>query len=93
MTVVASRGFSSLILLVPMDCASSGCANSLGHWLFWLLLAVIVATAVWSVTYLNKAMQRYGNSQVAPAHCFCRALLVHRNERAVLNPLACNPPA
>ena len=35
---------------------------------FWLMLVVLVSTAVFQVAYLNKAMQFYAISVVVPMH-------------------------
>jgi len=84
MTVLACRGFSSLITLVPEDCAGSSCAHgvvhvpcatTIGHWFFWVSLLVIVVTAVWSAYYLNRAMQVFGNTEVVPVY-YCTFTLM-----------------
>lgn len=68
-TVMACRGFSSLVTQVSEDCfAAAGsfcvhgaihapCSQTLGHWLFWVSFVVIIVTAIWSAFYLNKALQ------------------------------------
>lgn len=86
MTVAACRGFASLITLVPSECfAGHGechhgvlhppCTQTLGHGLFWTLLAAIIITAVWSAMYLNKAMMVYGNTEVVPVY-YCTFTLM-----------------
>lgn len=76
-TVAACRSFFSLVNQVPADCAAASCVHgvihppctmTLGHYLFWVLLLVIIVTAVWSAMYLNKAMMVYGNSEVVPVY-------------------------
>eukprot|EP00967_Tisochrysis_lutea_P156002 scaffold313494_cov33-Tisochrysis_lutea.AAC.5 len=66
MTVIACRGFASMVTQVPEDCASAHCQHStlhppcsatIGHWLFWVQLIIIIITAIWSAFYLNRAMQ------------------------------------
>lgn len=61
-TVIACLGFSSLALQVGDDCAEEHCVHGLmhppcmrtiSHWLFCLLLSVVVVTAIWSAFYLN----------------------------------------
>lgn len=78
---MACRGFSSLITSMPLDCApevcsadgvlvpnNAVCGQTVAHWLFWVLLLVIIITAVWSANYLNKAMMYYGNTEVVPIY-------------------------
>lgn len=76
-TVIAARGFSSLLTQMPSDCAAESCehglvhppcATTIAHWFFWVLLACIAVTAIWSALYLNKAMQVYGNTQTVPVY-------------------------
>lgn len=61
-------------LQIPEDCEGphcihgkekGACSQTVGHWLFWLMLFVIVVTAIWSAMYLNRAMMVFGNTQVA----------------------------
>ena len=78
LTVASARGFSSMVMEVPQDCSGPTCDEdrvehppcglTIGHWLFWVFLLVIVVTAVTSTAYLNKAMQYYGNSVVVPVY-------------------------
>jgi len=84
MTVVACRGFSSLVTQAASDCAAEHCVDdvlrppcsqTLAHWFFWLLLVVIIVTAVWSAYYLNKAMQFFGNSETVPVY-YCTFMLM-----------------
>ena len=76
-TVIASRGWSSLLTQVPDDCFSGlehcfhgevhhACSQTLGTWMFWVLIIVILVTAIWSALYLNKCMMCFGNTQVVP---------------------------
>ena len=60
-------------LQIPEDCEGphcihgkekGACSQTVGHWLFWLMLFVIVVTAIWSAMYLNRAMMVFGNTQV-----------------------------
>ena len=51
------------------------CSQTLAHWFFWLLLVVIIVTAVWSAYYLNKAMQFFGNSETVPVY-YCTFMLM-----------------
>ena len=76
-TVAACRSFFSLVNQVPLDCAASTCVHgvlhvpcmqTLGHWFFWMMLGVILVTAVWSAMYLNQAMMYYGNTVVVPVY-------------------------
>ena len=79
-TVVACRGFASLVSLIPADCGEraidrchhgvihSPCAGTLGHWLMYVLLIVIIATAIWSANYLQKALMVYGTTEVLPVY-------------------------
>ena len=76
-TVAACRSFFSLVNQVPADCTEATCVHgvlhppctqTLGHYLFWVLLLVIIVTAVWSAMYLNKAMMVYGNTEVVPVY-------------------------
>ena len=62
-TVAATRGFAALLRELFSDPA-----NIIGEWLFWVLLLVIVITAVSSALYLNRAMQHFGNSEVVPIY-------------------------
>ena len=41
----------------------SACLLTIFSWLFWMLLLVIIVTAVWSAFFLNKAMMYYGNTE------------------------------
>jgi drug/metabolite transporter (DMT)-like permease len=81
LTVMACRGFSSLITSMPIDCApevcstdglmvpnTAPCQQTVAHWLFWVLLLAIIVTAIWSANYLNKAMMHYGNTEVVPIY-------------------------
>ena len=77
LTVAAARSFSSIIRLIPTDCAASfcvhgvvhePCSQTIGHWFFYLLIVIIAVTAVWSAMYLNKAMMVYGNTEVVPVY-------------------------
>ena len=85
-TVAACRGFASLVTLIPTECFSGQptchhgvlhppCEQTIGHGLFWALLAVIIITAVWSAMYLNKAMMVYGNTEVVPVY-YCTFTLM-----------------
>jgi hypothetical protein len=84
-TVICARGWSSMLTrFVAGDCAAEHCVGSnlfqpcaltIGHWLFWVLIALIVITAVWSATYLNKAMMIYGNTEVVPVY-YCTFTLI-----------------
>ena len=60
------HGWASLLTQVGTDCAGSECVHgvvhgpceqTVGHWFFWVLLAVVILTASWAAIYLNKAMQ------------------------------------
>ena len=75
MTVAACRGFASLVTLIPSECFAGvstchhgvlhpPCTQTIAHGLFWVLLVVIIITAIWSAMYLNKAMMVYGNTEV-----------------------------
>ena len=55
-TVAACRSFFSLVNQVPTDCAAASCSHgvvhppctqTISHYLFWVLLLVIIITAVW----------------------------------------------
>ena len=76
-SVVATRGWASLVTQITADCSRAECvhgivhppcAQTIYHWLFWLLLALILLSAFWSVLYLNRAMQVYGNTEVVPVY-------------------------
>lgn len=79
-TVVACRGFASLVSMIPTDCGGveadrchhgvvhSPCMGTLGHWLMYVLLLVIVVTAIWSANYLQKALMVYGTTEVLPVY-------------------------
>ena len=93
-TVAACRGFASLVTLIPTECFAGEatchhgvlhppCEQTIGHGLFWTLLATIIVTAVWSAMYLNKAMMVYGNTEVVPVY-YCTFTLMC----AALAPLA-----
>jgi hypothetical protein len=62
---------------MPSDCAAASCVHgvvhppcsqTLTHWLFWVLLGVIIITAIWSAMYLNKAMMVFGNTETIPVY-------------------------
>ena len=72
-TVACCRSFFSLVNEIPTDCSTESCVHgvihppctqTVGHYLFWVLLLMIIVTAVWSAMYLNKAMMVYGNTEV-----------------------------
>ena len=79
-TVIACRSFASLVALLPADCGGDDaqrchhglvhapCTGTLGHWLMWVLLLILVVTAIWSANYLQKAMMVYGNTEVVPVY-------------------------
>ena len=77
-TVIAARGFSSMLTqAVGGDCAGAHCVGdelfppcrlTLAHYLFWVLLAIIVTTAIWSAYFLNRAMMIFGNTEVVPVY-------------------------
>ena len=76
-TVIAARGFSSMLTSISEDCSSQTCVDgvlqppcsqTVGHWLFWVLGFMIAVTAVWSAIYLNKAMMTFGNTEVVPVY-------------------------
>jgi len=79
-TVVACRGFASLVSMIPTDCGGveadrchhgvvhSPCMGTLGHWLMYVLLLVIIVTAIWSANYLQKALMVYGTTEVLPVY-------------------------
>jgi len=84
MTVIACRGFASMVTQVPEDCASAHCQHStlhppcsatIGHWLFWVQLIIIIITAIWSAFYLNRAMQVFGNTETVPVY-YCTFTLM-----------------
>ena len=79
MTVVACRGFASLVSMLPTDCGEveadrchhgvhSSCMGTLGHWLIYVLFLVINVTAIWSANYLQKALMVYGTTEVLPVY-------------------------
>jgi len=85
-TVAACRGFASLVTLMPSECFAGHascvhgvlhppCTQTIGHFLFWVLLAAIIITAVWSAMYLNKAMMCFGNTEVVPVY-YCTFTLM-----------------
>lgn len=77
-TVICARGFSSILTqLAGGDCVVASCIAgelfppctlTVGQWIFWLLIVVIVITAIWSAYYLNKAMMIFGNTEVVPVY-------------------------
>jgi hypothetical protein len=84
-TVICARGWSSMLTrFATGECAAEHCvgdelfkpcALTIGHWLFWILIALVVVTAIWSATYLNKAMMIYGNTEVVPVY-YCTFTLI-----------------
>ena len=66
--------------MVPTDCGGveadrchhgvvhSPCMGTLGHWLMYVLLLVIIVTAIWSANYLQKALMVYGTTEVLPVY-------------------------
>ena len=81
-TVIAARGFASLLTQAFPDCFNGEttcdhgvlhppCTRTLGHWLFWALLLVIAITGIWSEYYRVKATENFDNTQVLPVYqCF-----------------------
>lgn len=76
-SVMATRGWASLVTQIAADCTRAQCVHGVMHgpceqtvlhWLFWVLLALIVLTACWSLIYLNRAMQVFGNTEVVPVY-------------------------
>lgn len=76
-TVICCRGWSSLLSEIPADCSSrhcvdgvvrEACSQTIAHWFFWVLLAIIAVTAIWSAFYLNRAMQVFGNTETVPVY-------------------------
>ena len=107
-TVIAARGFSSMLTqAVGGDCAGAHCVGdelfppcrlTLAHYLFWLLLAIIVTTAIWSAYFLNRAMMIFGNTEVVPVY-YCTFTLasivgggVERETRRVPQHMPAAPP-
>lgn len=84
-TVICARGWSSMLTqFVGGDCGSQHCVGvqlfspcmlTIGHWLFWTLIVLVVITAIWSAIYLNKAMMIYGNTEVVPVY-YCTFTLI-----------------
>jgi len=77
-TLISSRGFSSLI-------ATGGAVVT---WLWWVLLFFLVLSAVWSAWYLNKAMMYFGNSRVVPVNYCSQTLAVVAGSAIVYNEFA-----
>ena len=79
-TVAAARGFASLVTQVIPDCSAGSCqhgvqhppcAQTIGHWLFWGLVVILVLTGVWSEYYRVLATNHFDNTQVVPVYqCF-----------------------
>ena len=86
-TVIACRGFFSMLALAPDDCAGLLCDAALGqqrvpctetvaNWLFWFLLGVILVTAFVANAQLEQRGLRYfAQSLWVPMHfAFCTIL-------------------
>ena len=61
-------GNSSIHNPTPEGARLFGVSDLLATPLFYGCLTLIVITAVWSVRYLNSAMQLFGNTQVVPVY-------------------------
>ncbi|KAL1526931.1 hypothetical protein AB1Y20_015622 [Prymnesium parvum] len=63
-TVVASRAFSSILT----EALASGQFSEFESPIPYVAALLIGVTAVWSTTYLNKAMMHFGNNEVVPVY-------------------------
>jgi hypothetical protein len=89
--------------MLPTDCGEveadrchhgvvhSPCMGLLGHWLIYVLLLIIIVTAIWSANYLQKALMVYGTTEVLPVYYCTFTLAAIVGNAAALK--MCGPPA
>lgn len=86
-TVLACRGFFSMIALIKSDCdgnichkgkRSNPCFATVGSWLFWCLGYVIVVTAFFANAYIEqRGLQVFDQKNWVPVHfAFCNVFFV-----------------
>lgn len=83
-TIIACRGFFSMVVLTSKDCAGDVCYNTIrppcfetiGSWLFWALCGVVLITSFVSNGVLEQqGLANFEQSRFVPVHFGCCAII------------------